>query len=181
MATRLKDNYKSNDPVASIDADWLNTVARWLNTINVNGGPRFATPFDLRLYLASGEGGSSCGSLFAWKCAKATANTVTVTPGDIELGPDTVLAWTDEGFTGEKTTVTVTAGNPTWWIWVNVDISVTPPTAVMYDGATITALSSAEKLTTFQKRIAKITSVDNIITEVKCLQCGNITIPRAAG
>ena len=59
MATRLKDNYKSDDPVASIDADWLNTVARWLNTINVNGGPRFATPFDLRLYLASGEGGSA--------------------------------------------------------------------------------------------------------------------------
>ena len=119
--------------------------------------------------------------VFAWQCVKATANTVTVTPGDIELGPDTVLEWTDEEFTGETTTVTVTAGNATWWIWVNVDISVTPPTAVMYNGATITALSSAEKLTTFQKRIAKITSVDNIITEVKALQCGNITIPRAAG
>ena len=119
--------------------------------------------------------------VFAWKCAKATANTVTVTPGDIELGPDTVLAWTDAGFTGETTTVTVTAGNNTWWIWVNVDISVTPPTAVMHNGATITALSSAQKLTIYQKRIAKITSVDNIITEVKCLQCGNITIPRAAG
>ena len=136
----------------------------------------------MRLYLASGEGGSSGEStIFAWKCKRATQNTVTVTAGDIELGPDTVLAWTDAGFTGETTTVTVTAGNNTWWIWVNVDISVTPPTAVMYNGATITALSSAQKLTIYQKRIAKITSVANIITEVKCLQCGNITIPRAAG
>jgi hypothetical protein len=134
----------------------------------------------LSLYLASGEGGSSGEStLFAWKCKRATQDTVTVTSGDIELGPDTVIEWGD--ITNAATTVTVTAGNATWWIWVNVDISVDQPTAEMYDGATITALSSAEKLTTYQKRIAKITSVDNIITEVKCLQCGNITIPRAAG
>jgi len=55
MATRLKDNFKPDEPLAAIEADWLNTVARWLNTINVNGGPRFPTPFDLTLYLASGE------------------------------------------------------------------------------------------------------------------------------
>ena len=117
--------------------------------------------------------------VFAWKCAKATANTVTVTPGDIELGPDTIIAWDD--ITSTATTVTVTAGNNTWWIWVNVDISADPPEAEMLDGATITALSSPQKLTTYQKRIAKITSVANVITEVQCLQCGNIPIPRAAG
>lgn len=54
MTTRLKDNFKKGMPIASISHDWLNTVARWLNSINVNGGPRFATPFDLRLFLSSG-------------------------------------------------------------------------------------------------------------------------------
>ena len=185
MATRLKDNFKPDDPIAAIEADWLNTVARWLNTLNVNGGPRFATPFDLRLYLASGEGGSDGSSNAAWYCTYS-GMTITIKPGDIELGPDTVIEWGD--ITNASETVTAADESPTWFVWVNVDISTDPPTAEMYDGETITALSDEQKLTTYQKRICKVTitndeedPTNDFINGIAVYQCGNITIPRAAG
>ena len=185
MTTRLKDNFKPDEPLAAIEADWLNTVARWLNTINVNGGPRFATPFQLDLWLASGVAGGTTVGASAWYSTYSGMN-ITIKPGDIELGPDTVIEWGD--ITNASETVTAADESPTWFVWVNVDISTDPPTAEMYDGETVTALSDEQKLTTYQKRICKVTitndeedPTNDVINGIAVYQCGNITIPRAAG
>lgn len=112
--------------------------------------------------------------------------TITITPGDIELGPDTVIEWGD--ITNASTTVTAADESPTWFIWVNVDISTDPPTAEMLNGETITALTSEQKLKIYQKRICSVTitndeetPANDVINGIKVCQVGNITIPRAAG
>jgi hypothetical protein len=121
----------------------------------------------------------------AWYCTFSDM-TITIKPGDIELGPDTVIEWGD--ITNASETVTAADESPTWFVWVNVDISVTPPTAEMFDGATITALTTEQKLKIYQKRICKVTitndvedPTNDVINGITVYQCGNITIPRAAG
>jgi len=120
--------------------------------------------------LPSAGGGATD---FVWNVTGVGLD-ITVTPGDIELGPDTVIAW--GSITGSSTTVSATTGDNTLWIWVNVDISA--ETAEMLSGTSITALTSDEKKYTYQKRIAKITFVDDTVTSIARYQCGNIAIPR---
>ena len=118
---------------------------------------------------ASGSGSTD----FAWNATGTTLD-ITVTPGDIELGPDTVIAWVDiTGYTG---TVSATTGDSYLYIWVNVDVA--NETAEMLSGTSITALSSTEKKTILQKRIAKVSFTADVVTFIARYQCGNIFIPR---
>jgi hypothetical protein len=47
----LRDNFQEGGPVCEPGVDWFNTVARWLNTANVNGGFRTSDPYNLTFYL----------------------------------------------------------------------------------------------------------------------------------
>ena len=127
----------------------------------------------------------SSANLPAWQ-SSYSGMTITIKPGDIELGPDTVIEWGD--ITNASETVTAADESPTWFVWVNVDISTNPPTAEMYDGETITPLTTEQKLTIYQKRICSVTitndpedPTNDVINGIKVCQTGNITIPRAAG
>lgn len=183
MSIRLKDDFRPGQPLASITADWLNTAAKWLNTLSVNFGYRIADPERLTLYDINAETDVTAATEFSWRSYKDGVTTVKVVPGDIELGPDTVVAWTDiVDDSTEATlsgTLSVAVSGSAWYVWVNVDVSASPPTARLYNGASITALTSEEKETIYQKRICAVTITAGEISEVKCLQCGNISIPRA--
>lgn len=170
---RLKDTFQPGDPTASVPADWYNTAGKWLNNLQLQNGTvdHYPDKIVLTLFGVTGGGGGSID--FAWNVIGA-ALSLTVTPGDIEMGPDTVIAWGD--ITNASTTVSVTASSATWWIWVNVDVA--NETAEMFSGTSITALNSTEKKTILQKRIAKITLVDDVVTAIARYQCGNIFIPR---
>lgn len=177
MTTRLKDNFTDKDPVAAISHDWLNTVARWLNSLTVNDGLRTADPFKLTLYDAGSSGAVASDLDFSFKTTRASANTATMVPGDVRFGPDTLVAWAS--FTGESTTVTVTAGNNTWYVWLVIDVE---NEAVTWNqGASVTALSGADLLNKINWPLVKITSVDNDITGVKHLHMGDVVVSRAAG
>jgi hypothetical protein len=168
---QLKDNFISGDPISSIPADWLNTVARWLNSLTIAGGARLSNPYNLTLYI-------DVPLTVAWH-SRFKNNEITIAEGDIELGPDTIVKWAD--ITGAATTVTAEDDVTTWVVWVNVDISVDPPTAEMYNAETVTALTDEQKMTTYQKLICSSVLENNKITSLKICQSGNITIPRAAG
>jgi hypothetical protein len=49
MALRLKDDFKPGF-INQLTADWLNTVARWLNSLNIANGEVERTPFDMTIY-----------------------------------------------------------------------------------------------------------------------------------
>jgi hypothetical protein len=173
----LKTTYKPG-PLAQIPFADLNRAGRWLNGMSIVGGSVFHNEDGILIVPglygdSAGYPGEGGGGNFAWNVT-GTALTLTVTPGDIELGPDTVIAWGD--ITSASTTVTATTGDTTYWIWVNVDVE--NETAEMLSGTSITALSSEEKKTICQKRIAKITLADDLVTGIARYQCGNIFIPR---
>jgi hypothetical protein len=171
---RLKDNFQKGRALSQISADWLNTVARWLNGMEMQNGvvDRYPDRMKLTLFGITGGGGGESTD-FAWNVI-GTGLTLTVTPGDIELGPDTVIEWAS--ITGASTTVSATTGDTTLWIWVNVDVE--NETAEMFSGTSITTLDSTERKTIYQKRIAKVTLVDDAVTAIARYQCGNIAIPR---
>ena len=164
----LKDNWRLPFSFREL---WfyLNRNARFLNGLKLHNGKVFLN--DNGILLVPGEAFSS--SVAAWNVT-GTGLSFTVTPGDIELGPDTVIAWGD--ITSASTTVTATTGDTVYWIWVNVDVE--NETATMLSGTSITALDSTEKKTICQKRIAKVTLADDLVTSIARYQCGNIFIPR---
>jgi hypothetical protein len=142
--------------------------------VSVVGGTLKQTDAGQTLVLRQNFGKAGSSVDFAWNVVEDAGLDVTVTPGDIELGPDTVIAW--GSITNAATTVSITASSTTWWIWVNIDMA--NETAEMFDGASITALSSTEQKTILQKRIAKITLSSDVVTTIARYQCGNIFIPR---
>ena len=149
---------------------YLNRNANWLNGMQLEGGQVIHNENGIRLVPGSSGSGSTD---FAWNATGTTLD-ITVTPGDIELGPDTVIAWADiTGYTG---TVSATTGDSYLYIWVNVDMA--NETAEMLSGTSITALSSTEKKTILQKRIAKVSFTADVVTFIARYQCGNIFIPR---
>jgi hypothetical protein len=177
--TRLKDNFQAGDPVAALPSGWLNQVARWLNNLQCtngmvthNWGNLIITPF--------GNFGTAPSAVVApWYCSKAGALTIAVQAGDIECGPDTVIAWAS--ITDAATSVVIPSSQSAWAVWVEVDMSASPPSATMKDAATVTALTSTQKLTILQKRIATATITADDIDAVTPCQIGNIFLPRAAG
>jgi hypothetical protein len=141
---------------------------------------------------------------FAFKGKKTAALEASIQTGEAELGPATVLkadgtCWingtsvADERLTNNLTSMgwsaTPTAGSTTWFVWAEVDIredagASVYPSWTLNEGASITALEPEDGAEarnikwTRQKKILQITLVDDIITNVKNLQCGNIDIPR---
>jgi hypothetical protein len=176
---RLKDNFQSGQPVASLPAEWLNQVARWFNNLTCtngkvthNWGNLIITPF--------GNFGTAASAVVApWYSSKAGALTIAIQAGDIELGPDTVIAWAS--ITDAATSVVIPVSQATWAVWVEIDVSASPPVATMKDAATVTALTSTQKLTILQKRIATATITADDIDAVTPCQIGNIFLPRSAG
>lgn len=166
----LKDNWKL--PFSFMEL-WrnMNRMARWLNGMQCEGGEVIHNENGIRIVPPAGGSGSTD---FAWNVTGTTL-TITVATGDIELGPDTIIAFAD--ITGASNTVTATTGDTVLWIWVNVDML--NAAAEMLSGTSITALSSTEKKTILQKRIAKVTFVADAVTTISRYQCGNIFIPRA--
>lgn len=165
----LKENWRL--PFSFIEL-WrnLNRAARWLNGMQCEGGTVIHNDNGIRIVPAASGSGSTD---FCWNVTGTTLD-ITVTPGDIELGPDTVIAWADiTGYTG---TVSATTGDSYLYIWVNVDVA--NETAEMLSGTSITALSSTEKKTILQKRIAKVSFTADVVTFIARYQCGNIFIPR---
>lgn len=136
------------------------------------------------------------GILPAWQSTYSDM-TVTITPGDIEIGSDDVIEWGDiiDHDTGvaiadSPLQKTATDGSPTWHVWVNVNLKVTPRTAELFNGATITALTSSpdggEKYYLRQKRICSVTITNDladptkdVINGIKICQSGNVDIPLA--
>ena len=173
---KLKDNYKKDDPVCLISADWLNTVARWLNSLTVDNNMRTADPYKLTLY-GGGVSVVTADILFSFLTASNGDNTATMEPGDVRFGPDTLVAWAS--FTGESTTVTVTAGNNTWYVWLIIDVE--NEEVEWKQGASITALSGADLDTKINWPLVKITLVDDVITTIKHLHLGDVVVSRAAG
>ena len=132
----------------------------------------------------------------AWKSSFSDM-TITITEGDIEIGPDDVIAWGsiidhDTGLAVASSPLVKTAadGSPTWFVWVNVNLKVTPRTAELFNGATITALTDSpdggEKYYMRQKRICKATITNDlsdptkdVINKLQGCQCGNVDIPLA--
>ena len=174
----LKTNYRQGDPVAKESAIEKNRRNRWLNGMSIVGGDVIHNEDGILIVPnlrgdSAGYPGGGGVSGFAWNVSGTTLE-FTVTPGDIELGPDTVIAWGD--ITSASTTVTATTGDTVYWIWVNVDVE--NETATMLSGTSITALDSTEKKTICQKRIAKVTLADDLVTSIARYQCGNIFIPR---
>jgi hypothetical protein len=167
----LKDNWRL--PFSFIEL-WrnLNRTARWLNGMQLDGGQVTHNENGIRLSPGSSGSGSTD---FAWN-ATGTALDISITPGDIELGPDTVIAWGD--ITGAAATVSATTGDSYLYIWVNVDVSDGAEAAEMLSGTSITALTSTEKKTKLQKKIAKVSFTADVVTFIARYQCGNIFIPR---
>jgi hypothetical protein len=166
----LKDNWKL--PFSFIEL-WrnMNRMARWLNGMQLEGGQVIHNENGIRLSPGSSGSGSTD---FAWNVT-GTGLAISITPGDIELGPDTVIAWADiTGYTG---TITATTGDDYLYIWVNVDVD--NETAELLSSPTaITALNSTEKKTILQKKIAKVSFTADAVTFIARYQCGNIFIPR---
>lgn len=166
----LKDNWKL--PFSFMEL-WrnLNRAARWLNGMQLEGGQVIHNDNGIRLVPGSSGSGSTD---FAWNVT-GTGLAISITPGDIEMGPDTVIAWADiTGYTG---TITATTGDSYLYIWVNVDVA--NETAELLSSATsITALNSTEKKTILQKKIAKVSFTADVVTFIARHQCGNIFIPR---
>jgi hypothetical protein len=73
---KLKDNYKKDDPICLISADWLNTVARWLNSLTVDNNMRTADPYKLTLY-----GGGGDAENYPWRGFAISSGTIRVTKG----------------------------------------------------------------------------------------------------
>jgi len=149
----------------------LNRSARWQNGMQLEGGQVIHNENGIRLVPGSSGSGSTD---FAWNVT-GTGLAIAITPGDIEMGPDTIIAWADiTGYTG---TITATTGDSYLYIWVNVDVA--NETAELLSSATsITALNSTEKKTILQKKIAKVSFTDDVVTFIARYQCGNIFIPR---
>jgi hypothetical protein len=122
------------------------------------------------------EGGSGEAVTFSFNGKKTGALEFSIQPGAIELGPDTVIE--SGSITGYSITQTIPEGNTSWYVWVNVDVTDGAEAAEMFTGSSITALTSEEKKHIRQKRIIQVAIVDDVITTVKNLQCGNIDIPR---
>ena len=168
----------SGMPIARIPHDWYATVSRRLDNIRImNGDVVTDSNSILIIPETTGSSGMGGGTDFAWNVT-GKGLTMAVTPGDVELGPDTVIAW--GSITGHSTTVSATTGDSYLWIWVNVTVTGGAEAATMLSGTTITALNSIEKETILQKRIAKVTFVDDVVTKIERYQCGNIAISRAA-
>lgn len=123
---------------------------------------------------------------FPWNIQKTGDLKIKITPGDIEMGPDTVIVFgtvVSPGhpeliFSGCAESADITAGSTEWWVWVNVFMEPVNEGATMYSAASITALTADEKKKVLQKRIAKITIASDKITDIKRYQWGNIFIPR---
>jgi hypothetical protein len=161
----LKDNWKL--PLSFRELwRYLNRNARWWNGLQLEGGTVIHNENGVRLVPGSSGSGSTD---FAWNVT-GTGLAISVTPGDIELGPDTVIAWGD--IDGASTSVSGVS-----WIWVNIDVADGAESAEMLSGSSITSLTDDEKKHICQKRIAQILTVDGI-TVIKRHQCGNIFIPR---
>jgi hypothetical protein len=180
---RLKDNFQRGYPLSLISADWLNTVARWLNSLTVDRGMRTADPYTLTLY-GGGVSTVTADIMFSFLTASNGDNTATMEPGDVRFGPDTLVPWAS--FTGESTTVTVTASNTTWYVWLVIDVA--DETVEWKEGASITALSGEELNTKINWPLVKITASwtegeapEGTITEVKHLHLGDVVVSRAAG
>ena len=151
----LKDNWRL--PFSFIEL-WrnLNRTARWLNGMQLIGGQVIHNENGIRLCPGSSGSGSTD---FAWNATGTTLD-ITITPGDIEIWPDSVIEWAD--ITGYTSTVSATTGDSVLWVWVNVDVE--NRTAEMLSGTSITALNSTEKKTTQQKRIAKVSFTADAVT-----------------
>jgi hypothetical protein len=192
MSTRLKDTFRPGQPVASIPADWLNTVARWLNTINVNGGPRFTTPYELKLYLANGEsGGTADAQPFSFRAYATSATAIHMDAGDITIGPCSFIDWDD--IDGATTTPDVDdSGAEHTRVWLEVKVDSNPETTgslgagyawlkLGSESDMRGALDSTEILTTCVVPLVAVTWSGGAITEVRNLHCGDVLIARAAG
>jgi len=141
-------------------------------------------------FMPGGE--ESSGVLFSFLTTDdngGTANenpSLTMEPGDVHFGPratsSETTAWAD--FTGESTTVTPTASNTAWYVWLVIDVESLAVT--WKEGATITALTDEEKLTKINWPLVKVTLTWSegglgTVTAVKHLQCGDVMVSRAAG
>lgn len=185
---RLKDNFKPGQALSAMQADQQNTIARWLNNFELTNGTVEHLPDKMRLTLFGVTGGGGGSTDFAWNVT-GTGLELTVTSGEIELGPDTVIPWAsiDADINGTpytappSNTITLTTGDVLAWIWAEVDVE--NETAILYvasgDNTTaIDPLDSTEKKTILQKKIARIDLVDDVVTSIERYQCGNIFIPR---
>lgn len=161
----IKDNWKL--PFSFIEL-WrnLNRMARWLNGMQIEGGQVIHNENGIRISPPSTD--------FTWNVT-GTGLEITITPGEIEMGPDTVISFAS--ITGSTGIITATTGDASLFIWVNVDVA--NETAEMLSSATsITALTSEEKKTILQKKIAKVSFTADVVTLIARYQCGNIFIPR---
>jgi hypothetical protein len=166
----LKDNWKLPLSFREMFRNW-NRAARWLNGMQCEGGQVIHNENGIRIVPPAGGSGSTD---FAWNVT-GTGLAISITPGDIEMGPDTVIAWGD--ITGATGTITATTGDSSLYVWVNVDVE--NETAEMFSSPTsITALDETEKKTILQKRIAKVSFTADTVTFIARHQCGNIFIPR---
>lgn len=119
---------------------------------------------------------------YSFETWKTSDTTIEMEPGDIWLGPATVIHWTD--ISGYDTTPAVTSTDTCLWLEINVDAEtalLAPPGTrnEMENGDS--HLDASELLNTMIVPLVETTWAGGVITAVKNLQCGDVKISRAAG
>jgi len=142
-------------------------------------------------------------AIFAFKGKKTAALEASIQPGSVELGASTELKWNGtcwvngvqvatDRFTNSLTSgglfVTPEAGNTRWYVWAEVDPRQDIDADIfprwrLREGAAVDPLyngGNTEELFHLdwarQRLVLEIALVDDVITTVKNLQCGNIDV-----
>lgn len=195
---------KAGDPVAKLSADWINTVSRRLDNIQILNGdvvidghrvlicPNTTTPEssggagDPTDPRAPGGTASVLGHIHAFESyANSAKNGIVMEPGDVMfepgdngVSPSEWLNWA--GITNASTTPAVSSTDVC--VWLSIDI--TALSAEMMVGTEsemkgyIAGLSEADKKHTTMRPLVKTEWADGVITRVKNLQCGDVIISR---
>lgn len=178
---RLKDNFRKGELMASVPAGWFNQVARWLNGMRMYHGEVIRNPDGIVVnpFLVSSLTGGIL-TCFSFQAQQAGPTGIELEPGDIWLGPLTVIHWAD--IIDSTTTPAVSATDTC--VWLEIDVTADSEAAVMAVGSRSdmeAALTSTEQLTKMVVTLVETTWSDGEITKVKNLHCGDVLIPRAAG
>lgn len=169
--------FKEKAFLACLKADWLNTAANWLNGMKLIGGEVIHTPDGIILNPFMLSHGSV--SDYSFRVESNGDNTATMTPGDVRLGPNTLVTWA--AFTTPSTTLTLTDGAAEWYAWLIVDVREDAEAVEWGQGGSLPSLSSEDLKTKMLVPLVKITAdgaTPAVITGVKNLQCGDVLIPR---
>ena len=177
---RLWDGFRNGMPPAGVPLRWFATATAFLNGMSFEDGTVELTPDGIRLrYHGPTSFDADDSGVYAFRARRnAERDGVTMEPGDVWLGPMTVIHWAD--ISGYDTTPDVSSGAPC--VWLEVDVATTAAVMVVGTRAGMEdALDETEQLTKCVVPLVETVWADGVISKVRNLQCGDVKIFRAAG